>query len=75
MRVRRENNAGRGFAGAWKRNWKRIAAGILVVILFSNEMSWENLNVRADSTEPTSEISSENTENEAGGGVWRYRIQ
>jgi hypothetical protein len=69
MMVRGENNAGRGFAGAWKRNWKRIAAGILVVILFSNEMNWADLNIMADTSEPTSEIASETTESEDGGGI------
>jgi hypothetical protein len=63
MMVRGENNAGRGFAGAWKRNWKRIAAGILVVILFSNEMNWADLMIRAD----IKEEESETVENENGG--------
>jgi hypothetical protein len=63
MRVRGEKSTGRGFAGAWKRNWKRIAAGILVVVLFSNEMSWSNIMVIAD------EVGTESAEPEDGGGV------
>jgi hypothetical protein len=60
MRVREKNNAGRGFAGTYRKTWKRIATGILLAILFCNELNRADFIVMADTTD--SAISTGNAE-------------